>query len=145
MMGSCTCSLFHFACTWTINKCSNTIHKCCNNQYRKKNNHAQEHKKYPGKTLLKQGEKLNNPLLYSQEKIPQHHRPSTQEGAYKNPEPSAQERCALQPYMHLLKFWVDKWECVQSSMGIHLYLYNNWDNKRCVYWHNRADLNNSII
>ena len=79
-------------------------YKCCNNQDHKKNNHAHEHKKYLGKTFLKQGEKPNNPLLYSQEKIPQHHRPSTQEGSYKKLDPSTEERCALQSYMHLLKF-----------------------------------------
>jgi hypothetical protein len=45
------------------------MYKCCNNQNHKKNNHAQEHKKYPGKTLLNKGEEPNNPLLYSQEKI----------------------------------------------------------------------------
>jgi hypothetical protein len=44
-------------------------YNCCNNQDHKKKYHAQEHKKYPGKTLLNKGEKPNNPLLYSQEKI----------------------------------------------------------------------------
>jgi hypothetical protein len=41
-------------------QCKNTIHKCCNNQDHKKNNHAEEHKKYQGKTLLKQGK---NPTI----------------------------------------------------------------------------------
>ena len=52
------------------------------NQDHKKNNHAQEHKKYSGKTLLNQGKNPTIPLLYCQEKI--HHpppNPSTQEGA----------------------------------------------------------------
>ena len=57
------------------------MYKCCNNQDHKKNNHAQEHKKYAGKTLLNKGEKPNNPLLYSQEKILHPPNPSTQEGA----------------------------------------------------------------
>jgi hypothetical protein len=51
-----------------------------------------------GKPFSNKGEKSSNPLLYSQENIPQPQTLDAHKRVLYNLENSAQERCALHPY-----------------------------------------------
>ena len=84
-----------------------------------------------GKPFSNKGKTQQSFAIFSREDPP-HHRPSTQEGAYQNLEPSAQERCALQSYKHLLKFPNDKWESVILNGDSPLFIQDLTQQKVCL-------------
>ena len=105
---------------------------CCNNQDHKKKHHAHEHKKYYGKPFSTREENPANPLLYSQEKDLQHHRPSTQKGALQNQE-AQHPREVRTSALELVLAEISKITCVLCFLnGEITFIYTRLDTSKVV-------------